>query len=254
MDVAKIDPSTILAANGAAVRARIAAACARVGRDPAGVRLVAVTKSVGLERIRELAALGQLDLAENRVQQAAERIPHCPPGITWHLIGHLQSNKARPAAELFAVIHSVDSPRLAQRLEAEAARLGRTLAIYLQVNVAGEAQKSGCAPADSPALLAAARACPHLALAGLMTLAPLADDPEAARPAFRALRRLRDELNRSLPAGAPPLAGLSMGMSSDFEVAIEEGATVVRVGTALYAGLLETAAPAPAAASQDFAR
>ena len=189
--------------------------------------LVAVTKGAPPETVEALAALGVRDVGESRVQEAERKAPRVTGDVRWHLVGHLQRNKARKAASLFGTIHSVDSADLVRALAAA----GRPLDLFLQVNVSGEAAKSGVAPEGAAALLAAAASAPPLRVAGLMTMAPEADDPEAARPHFRTLRALRDDLDR---AGiAPPLRGLSMGMSADFEVAVEEGATHVRVGTAV---------------------
>jgi pyridoxal phosphate enzyme (YggS family) len=205
-------------------RARIAAACERAGRQPGEVTLIGVSKTVSADAIAEAVAAGLEDLGENRVQEAAEKIEALSlRGITprWHLIGHLQSNKAKTAANLFAIIHSVDSFRLAQELSR---RAGRT-AILLEVNAAQEASKFGFAPTEVAPALSSIAALPHLDVQGLMTVAPLSDDPEAVRPVFRELRRLRDALG---------LRELSMGMTNDFEVAIEEGATMVRVGRAIF--------------------
>ncbi|MBI3269173.1 MAG: YggS family pyridoxal phosphate-dependent enzyme [Planctomycetes bacterium] len=240
MDLANPSVQALLAANVRSVRERIARACERAARDPAGVHLVAVTKAVGLETVRRLADLGVRDFGENRVQQAAERIPNSPPGATWHLIGHLQTNKARKAAELFPVIHSVDSARLADVLAVEAAAKKRTIRVLVQVNLSDEPQKAGCPPAEAEALAARVLAAPGLALEGLMTMAREEPDPESARPCFRALRVLSADLHRALRPAAP-FPRLSMGMSQDFEVAVEEGATWVRVGSALFQGLAPSA-------------
>jgi pyridoxal phosphate enzyme (YggS family) len=206
------------------VRARIAAACERAGRSSGEVTLIGVSKTVSTDTIAEAVAAGLEDFGENRVQEAAEKIEALSSrGITprWHLIGHLQSNKAKTAANLFAIIHSVDSLRLAQELSR---RAGRT-AILLEVNAAQEASKFGFAPKEVAPALSSIAALPHLDVQGLMTVAPLSDDPDAVRPVFRELRRLRDALG---------LRELSMGMTNDFEVAIEEGATMVRVGRAIF--------------------
>lgn len=212
----------------ARVRRRIDAACARAERDPASVQLVAVSKRHAAERVHEAITAGLQVFGENRVQEASEKIPNCPPA-EWHLIGHLQSNKARAAAGLFDTIHSVDSLRLLKTLDAEAARAERRFGVYLQVNVSGEEAKFGMAIADLDACLE--RKLEHLDLLGLMTMPPFDPDPETARPHFRALRELRDAAEQRHGISLP---GLSMGMSLDFEVAIEEGATSIRVGSDLF--------------------
>lgn len=213
----------------ARVRDRIAAACARAGRPADAVRLVAVTKYAEDAEARALWEAGATDLAESRVQDAQRRIPAFPPGPTWHLVGALQSNKANRAAELFSVLHSLDREELADRLDRRLAALDRTMEAYLQVNVAHEPQKHGAAPEAVPALLDhVRRSCPRVRVVGLMTMAPHGEEAEASRPVFRDLAKLARELG---------VGGLSMGMTADFEVAIEEGATVVRIGEALVAGL-----------------
>lgn len=221
---------TELAERVAEVRARIADAAARAGRHPDEVTLVAVTKGVPPDRIRAAVAAGLTELGESRVQEAAAKIRTLGPVARWHLVGHLQRNKVRQAARLFSCIHAVDRPDLARELDR---RLERDLAVLLQVNVAGEPQKFGVPPAALPILAAAVAGCARLRVVGLMTIAPLVDDPELVRPVFSRLRVLRDELNQQglLPE---PLHHLSMGMSDDFEVAVEEGATLVRIGRAIF--------------------
>jgi hypothetical protein len=224
----------VVAANLAAIRARVAAAARRAGRDPGDVRLVAVSKTFGPEAVRAAAAAGQVDFGENRVQEALQKIAATAElQIRWHLIGHLQSNKARRAAGAFASIQSVDSLDLLRRLEAGAAGAGRQVSVLLQVDLAGEATKFGAPPAEVTRMLEAAQAHRHAVVEGLMLLPPLFEEAEQSRPYFRRLRRWRDEW---LAAGVPPamLRHLSMGMSHDFEVAIEEGATIVRIGTAVF--------------------
>jgi pyridoxal phosphate enzyme (YggS family) len=216
--------------NLALVQQRIAAACDRVGRDPADVRLVAVTKYAQPEWIPPLLALGLEDLGENRPQQLVERAAALP-NARWHLVGQLQRNKVRSVLPHTALIHSVDSLRLLQRINDIAGELDHPTRVLLQVNVSGEATKQGFDPDELRRDWPACYVLPHVQVEGLMTMAPLADDPEAARPSFRGLRELRDELGR----GALPV--LSMGMSHDMEVAIEEGASLVRVGSALFEGL-----------------
>lgn len=228
------------------VRERIARAAARANRDPAAITLVAVTKTHPPEVIAEAIAAGARDLGENRVQEAALKIPPLAaayPDARWHLIGHLQRNKAKTAIELFDMIHSIDSLRLAEtlnRLLQE--RAADRLPVLLQVNVSGEASKEGfdlpggiANRAGLEALLPEVErilALPCLEVRGLMTIAPIVADPEQARPVFRALRELRDELARRFPRAA--WAELSMGMTDDFEAAIAEGATIVRVGRAIF--------------------
>lgn len=214
-----------------ALRRRADEACRRAGRDPDSVRILPVSKTVGPEAVCAAADAGFDAFGENKVQEAMGKIPLCPSRLAWHLVGRLQSNKVRPAARLFSVIHSVDSISLLEKLDAAAAEEGRTLTVLLQVNISGELSKSGLAPAEAPAAAACANALPRLVLAGLMTLPPADPDPEKARPYFRQLRDLRDSLQDRLGA---PLPELSMGMSHDFETAIEEGATWVRIGSALF--------------------
>lgn len=220
-----------LAANLADVRARMAAACARAGRDATSVKLVAVSKYRPVEHTRALYDLGVRDFGENRVQEGRDKIPVLPHDIAWHLIGPLQTNKAKYLPGLFAWVHSVERVEVADALEKAYAKSGERVRILIQVNIAGEEQKSGCTPADAEALVRAAAAMPHLDVRGLMAMAPFVDDPELARPVFRGLRELAITLREATGLALPEL---SMGMTGDFEVAIEEGATIVRVGTALY--------------------
>ena len=210
------------------VRDRIADAARRSHRAPSSVRLVAVSKTFPIDAVRAAAAEGQIDFGENKVQEGASKIVEAGAlPLRWHLIGHLQSNKARRAVQLFDMIQSVDSFELAERLERISAEEGRdALPILVQVDLADEATKSGVSEAGLPPLLDLIRGCKHLSLEGLMVLPPYFDDPEATRPYFRRLREIRDRL---VPGGE-----LSMGMSHDFEVGIEEGATIVRVGTAIF--------------------
>jgi pyridoxal phosphate enzyme (YggS family) len=218
----------------AGIRERMAAAARSAGRDPSSIRLVAVSKTFPIDVIREAYAAGHRDFGENRVQEALQKIASATDlEIRWHLLGHLQLNKARKAGLVFAAIHSVDSLELLKRIDAAAVEAGRTAELLLQVDLAGEATKSGAAPDEVPRLLDAAAACRAARVTGLMTLPPLPDSPEDARPWFRQLRELRD---RWLTSGVPPemLRELSMGMSGDFEVAIQEGSTMVRVGTAIF--------------------
>ncbi len=220
-----------LAARWAAVRLRLERACARAGRDPAEARVVAVSKTHPPEAVVEAAACGLTVFGESRVQEAAQKIPHCPGGLEWHLVGHLQRNKVRAAVECFSLVHSVDSWRLLEALEQACDAAGRDLPVLLEVNVSGEAVKYGFTPDAVPAILERCTALPHLSVCGLMTVPPFAPDPEAARPHFRRLRACRD---RWRDATGFALEELSMGMSNDFEVAVEEGATLVRIGSALF--------------------
>ena len=226
-----------IASNLSLLHQRIARATRRAGRDPSDVKLMAVTKTAAPERIIEAYAAGQRLFGENRVQEFAEKAPALASrqGAEFHMIGHLQSNKAAKAVELFRAVDSLDSVKLGERLNAAAVRLGKTLNVLIEINVGGEEAKSGVAP-GSPELeniLASAPQWEHLRIRGLMTVPPFTEDPEGARPYFRRLRELRDRLAaRSLPA--INLQELSMGMSHDFEVAIEEGSTCVRIGTAIF--------------------
>jgi len=221
-----------IAANLKAVQERITAAARRAGRDPAGVRLIAVTKTVDLERLRQAAAAGHRCFGENYVQEAQAKITALGPGLQWHFIGHLQSKKSGAAVNLFDLIHSVDRLKLAQALDQAAARLHQVQDILIQVNLAGEGTKSGAAPEEVPDLLREIARMAHLRVMGLMTMPPWLD-PEEVRPYFRALRELRHRL-QDMEIVPNPLTELSMGMSGDYEAAVEEGATLVRVGTAIF--------------------
>jgi hypothetical protein len=224
------------------VQDRIGAAARRAGRDPSEITLVAVSKTHPVETILEASELGVRHFGENRAEEAALKIPavqsairNHPSSIYWHMIGHVQSRKAETVAGLFDWVHSADSPKLAERLNRFAAMRGRTLRVLLEVNVSGEASKYGLRGDDEQSLLATIEsilALPGLRLDGLMTMAPIVDQPEQARPIFRALRMLRDRLANRYPQTAWP--HLSMGMTDDFEVAIEEGATLVRIGRAIF--------------------
>ncbi len=215
-----------------AVVQRIAHAAERAGRDPASVRLIGVTKGVGAARVREAVAAGLRDLGENRVQEAVPKIEAVGPGPLWHLVGHLQRNKARLAVGQFQVIHSLDSLRIAEAVDRAAGEAGRRVPVLIEVNVTGEVTKHGLAPGAAGDLVERVRSCRFLDPIGLMTVAPLANDPETVRPVFRELRALRDRLRVGVAGDA--FCELSMGMSGDFEVAIEEGATMVRIGRALF--------------------
>lgn len=229
------DLAAAIARNVRAVRERIAGACDRAGRDPGAVRLVGVSKTFPVTHVRAAAAAGLTDLGENRVQEALAKVAQAADlgSITWHLIGHLQSNKARRAVVAMAWIQAVDSVGLLQRLERTAREEGTTAEALVQVDLAGEQAKSGAAVDAVQHILTAAGDCRAVSVRGLMLLPPWSADPERTRPYFRRLRELRDQLTA---AGVPRqrLGELSMGMSNDFEVAVEEGATIVRVGTAIF--------------------
>lgn len=210
------------------VELRIAAACERAGRSRNSVRLLAVSKTKPPEAIRAAADCGLRLFGENKVQEAQSKIPMCPAGLEWHLIGHLQSNKAKLAANLFRMIHSVDSLKLLQALDNHA---GTSLPVLLQVNVSGEASKSGMTPGAVAEVIEAANQMKKIEVHGLMSIPPFTADPEKARSHFVALRELRDRLQQET---GTPLPELSMGMSHDLEAAIEEGSTWVRIGTDLF--------------------
>ena len=229
-----IDPTVGLAARFADVQARISATAQRCGRDPREVTLIAISKTHPASLVKSLVELGATDLGENRVQEAEEKIPQVGRSIRWHLVGHLQANKARRAVSLFDVIHSLDSIELARRLDRLCAEAGRpSLPVLIQVDLGHEETKTGIDEHELPQLAETLRGLERLELIGLMTLPPFFDDPEQARPYFRRLRELRDELARGGLFGERG-GELSMGMTNDFEVAIEEGATMVRVGTAIF--------------------
>ena len=212
-------------ANLQAVHERIARACERAGRKPADVLLIAVSKTVEIERIQRAVAAGVNALGENRVQEAKEKVAALGRPVPWHLIGSLQTNKSRDAVELFDWVHSVDRAELAHELDRRAHQRGRTVKVLVQVNVGDEPQKGGVLPAELKGLLDAMTSLRNLDVRGLMCIPPATETAEAARPWFKQLRELRD---------AAGLEHCSMGMSGDFEVAVEEGATMVRVGTAIF--------------------
>jgi len=213
------------------VRERVAAACRRASRDPAAVRIVAVSKTFPAATVRELVACGHRLFGENRVQEALGKIAEVGPGVTWHLVGHLQTNKVKDAVGRFELIHSVDSERLARELDRRAAERGLCQAVLVQVNLSREATKSGVAEDGLGPLLEAVAALPHVDLHGLMSIPPPAGRAEDSRPWLARLREIRDRAAARLGL---PLAELSMGMTDDFEVAVEEGATLVRVGRAIF--------------------
>ena len=220
-----------LAANLETIRQRIRTACERAGRNPDSVTMLAVTKMQPPEVVQAAAKLGLILFGENKVQEAKAKMPLCPGNLRWHMIGHLQSNKCRDAVELFKMIQSVDSLSLAQEINKRAEQAARTMPVLLEVNVAGEASKFGYRPEQLLAELKELNALPRIEIHGLMTVPPWSVDAEKARPHFRRLRELKERAEAVLGA---PLPHLSMGMSGDFEIAIEEGATMVRIGTELF--------------------
>ena len=224
---------TDISSNISLIRQRIEAASARSGRDPRSVRLMAVSKTVALERIREALEAGITLLGENYVQEAREKIPAIGHAAEWHMIGHLQTNKVKYVVNLFDWIHSVDRLELARELDKRAGQNKRRLNVLIEVNVSGEESKNGMEPDAALELVRQVSFLPNISVRGLMTMPPYSDNPENSRPYFQALRKLRDEIS----ATAIPsirMDELSMGMTDDFEVAIEEGATVIRVGRAIF--------------------
>jgi pyridoxal phosphate enzyme (YggS family) len=213
------------------VQARLQRAIEKAGRDPATVELMAVSKNHPPEAVCEAAAAGITLFGENRVQEAAAKIPECPGHVRWHLIGHLQRNKARHAVELFEMIHSIDTVKLLETVQRHCEEAGRYLKVLLEVNVSGESVKYGFKPEEVPAVLQRASEFSRLEITGLMTMPPFTEDPEGARPHFARLRDLRgrwqDDMGVALPL-------LSMGMTHDMEVAVEEGSNMVRIGTAIF--------------------
>ena len=212
---------------------RIDSAAKRSGRNPSSVKLVVVSKTAGVDRIREAVAAGALILGENRVQEAQEKIEKLGPIASWHLIGHLQTNKAKYAVKLFYLIHSVDSLELAKEIDKQAAKIGKVQDVLIEVNIAGEASKAGVSLENAVALIKGAAKLKNLSIKGLMTMPPFSDNPDGSRPYFKKLRDLSESVARENILGVS-MKELSMGMSGDFEVAIEEGATMVRVGTAIF--------------------
>jgi pyridoxal phosphate enzyme (YggS family) len=222
-----------LAANLVEVRSNIAEAAQRAGRSPTEITLVAVSKTFAVELVQIAYNLGVTDFGENRVQDALPKIAEFhPSGMRWHMIGHLQSNKASKVVGHFDMVQSIDSLSLAQTLQRLAVEQGKRLPVLLQVNVSGEASKEGMALAETPALARQIAALPAIEVQGLMTIAPLADNPEEVRWVFRGLRDLREQLQYELPQCS--WQHLSMGMTGDYRVAIEEGATIVRIGRAIF--------------------
>jgi len=212
---------------------RIAAVAQRAGREPSSIKLVVVTKTVDVERIREVVAAGAAILGENRVQEAKEKIEQLGAVASWHLIGHLQTNKAKYAVKLFDMIHSVDNLELAKELDKQAAKIGKIQNVLIEVSIAGEANKAGVSVAEVIGLVKDAANLKNISIKGLMTIPPFLDNPEEVRPYFRALRELATRIAHERISNVS-MQELSMGMSGDFDVAVEEGATMVRVGSAIF--------------------
>ena len=231
-----------LATNYQGLLKRMETACARAERPLSDVLFLPVSKGHPPEAIAAAADLGLTVFGESKIQEARAKIPLSPSRLQWHMIGHLQTNKCRDAVQLFHMIQSVDSLHLAQELQKWADKLGRRISILLEVNVAGESAKYGFSPSALLSALAELNALPRLEIQGLMTIAPYSPTPERSRPFFRELRELREECSQRLGA---PLAHLSMGMSGDFETAIEEGSTMIRIGTALFGARARPAALKP---------
>lgn len=218
------------------VRARIRAAAVAGGRQPESVRLVAVSKTFPPEAVRQAAAAGAADIGENYIQEAREKYAALQPlPLRWHFIGRLQTNKAKYAVRIFELIHTVDSLKLGLEIDRCAGRIAKRQQVLVQVNVAGEAAKSGVAPDEALPLVRELARLEHLSVKGLMTMPPFFDEPERVRPIFAGLRQLRDRIRDAAPAGVE-MQELSMGMTGDFEAAIAEGATLVRIGTAIFGG------------------
>jgi hypothetical protein len=218
------------------VRARIRAAAVACGRQPESVRLVAVSKTFPPEAVRQAAAAGAADIGENYIQEAREKYAALQPlPLRWHFIGRLQTNKAKYAVRIFELIHTVDSLKLGLEIDRCAGRIAKRQPVLVQINVAGEAAKSGVAPDEALPLVRELARLEHLTVKGLMTMPPYFDEPERVRPIFAGLRRLRDRIRDAAPAGLE-MQELSMGMTGDFEAAIAEGATLVRIGTAIFGG------------------
>jgi hypothetical protein len=220
----------MIAGNLKSVTERMAKCCEKTGRPAACVQLITVTKEASIPQIEEAIACGARDLGENRVQDAIIKYRAIGDKVKWHLIGHLQTNKVKDAVRIFSLIHSVDSLKLAQVIDKVAAKLGKRQSVLIQVNVSGEESKFGIPPEETASFLKEASTYPNISMEGLMTIAPETDDPEGARPYFRRLREMRDAIDD----GRHAIRTLSMGMTNDFEVAIEEGSTLVRVGRAIF--------------------
>ncbi len=216
------------------VRKKITIAALKVGRDPGEVTLVAVSKRVSVAKIENAISTGQLLFGENYLQEAEEKIRDIATDVQWHFIGHFQSNKAKQVAELFDAVETLDRFKVAQALEKKLAQINKIMPVYIQVNIGREEQKGGVRPEEAEALVRKVLEFPHLDFMGLMAMPPYFQDPEKSRPYFRKLRLLAEDLAKKGLKGKSDKLGLSMGMSGDYEVAIEEGSTLVRVGTALF--------------------
>ena len=223
----------MIAENIRSVTRRIAKCCEKIGRSPESVKLVCVTKTASIEEIAEVLNCGLSSLGENRVQDALSKYAAIRNNAEWHLIGHLQTNKAKDAVSIFSLIHSVDSTRLAKEIDEEAGSIGKVQGILIQVNTSGEKSKFGIEPAAAIDFIKDIVVYPNISIKGLMTIAPEVEDPETVRPYFKALRELLHEVNRS-QVTSHKLEVLSMGMTNDFEVAIEEGSNMVRIGRAIF--------------------
>jgi pyridoxal phosphate enzyme (YggS family) len=223
----------MIADNLKSVTQRIARCCEKIGRSPESVKLICVVKGMDIDKVRSALDLGATDLGENRVQEAGAKYADIGDRARWHLVGHLQTNKVKDALRIFSLIHSVDSIHLAQAIDKEAGKMGKRQDILIQVNTSGEKTKFGLVPGDVAGFLKEAALYPNINIKGLMTIAPEVKDPEVVRPCFKALRELKDKIN-SLKLIAYSLQLLSMGMTNDFEVAIEEGSTMVRIGRAIF--------------------
>lgn len=215
------------------VRERIRASCERVGRDPEEVKLCAVTKNRNLREVQALTQAGHFYIGENRVQEAEQKLPYLPEEVTCDFIGHLQSNKASMAVQMFQSIHSVDRKKIIQKLQQQCDKRGLEISVYLQVNISGEDRKHGVSPDTVSEHVDSIRETSSLTLVGLMAMAPYMEDPEETRPYFQRMKEMKcaEEERHSFPSGS---LGLSMGMSQDFHVAVEEGATIVRVGSRIF--------------------
>jgi hypothetical protein len=222
----------MISENLKAVTQRISMSCDKSGRPKDAVKLICVTKTVGLKEIEEILASGLKDIGENRVQDALLKHKTIGDRAIWHLIGHLQTNKVRDAVGIFSLIHSVDSLRLAEAIDKEAKRIGKVQDVLIQVNTSGEESKFGMSRDEAIPFFEKVASYPNISILGLMTMAPEVEDPEKTRPCFRKLRELRDEINAM--GGRHALQILSMGMTNDFEIAIEEGSTMIRVGRAIF--------------------
>lgn len=212
---------------------RIKSACKKSGRDPSDITVVCVTKGIDPYRVSEVFIHGIRDIGENRVQEAAKKKSEVLPGIKWHLVGHLQTNKVKDAIKIFGLIHSVDSIELARKIDKEAGKIGRAVDMLIQVNTSGEESKYGIRPQEVSNFLKSVSSLPNAKVLGLMTITPLTEDPETVRPYLRALRELSESImNESIPN--VEMRYLSMGMSQDYEVAIQEGANILRIGRAIF--------------------